>query len=106
MEVALQFVGDLLGSADDEVVEGALLEYGERHLGGPAEMVLSGGGRMVADVILVPLATVVVVTGQLVEHLALVDQMAEPEDEHAGPLLVDQQHAEGAVRLDDCLELA
>ena len=91
--------------ADGEVLERLLLEHVERDVGRVAEV---GGGQRVdvaGHVALVAVAAGVVVAGQLVEQVAVVDQLAELEHEHAGPLLVDEQHAEALELLGHRLEL-
>ena len=62
-------------------------------------------GGVVAHVVLVPVALVVVMARQLIEHLALVGQLTHLELEDAGPLTVDQEHDESLERFDHRLEL-
>jgi hypothetical protein len=89
------------------VVEAVLLPDVERHPGRVAQVLLDPGLE-VAGVVAAPvaLAPVALVAGQGVEALGVLDQLAEGEHEHAGPLAVDQQHADGLVLAQHRLELA
>jgi hypothetical protein len=62
-------------------------------------------GRVVAHMILLPVASIVVVARQLIETLALVDELTELEHEETGALPVGQQHREPLVLIDHPLEL-
>ena len=90
---------------DGEVVERPLLEHVEGHRRGVAEVRRGQGLDMAGDVTLVAVAPTVVVAGQLVEQIAVVDQLPQLEHQHAGPLAVDEQHPDALVLLGDRLEL-
>ena len=79
----------------------------EGDLGRVAEVLLGVGLEGVGVVAApVALAAGVVVAGQLLEQLGALDQLAELEHEHAGPLAVGEQHADGLVLAEHRLELA
>ena len=77
----------------------------ERDLGRPLDVLLSDHGGVIPQVVAVPVAMVVVVAGQLVEQLAAVVESPQLEDQHPGPLPVDQQHTESLIPLEHGLEL-
>ena len=77
VEHRLDRTGDGPGCADGEVLEGLVLEDLEGHVGGVAQM---GGGQgldVAPHVALVGVAPGVVVAGQLVEQIGVVDQLTE-----------------------------
>ena len=90
---------DLVGGADAEAPEAVVLVEPEGDLGRVAQVL---GGQLVGVVLeAVVLAAagvvdLVVVAGQRLEQLAVLDQLTELEHEHARPLPVDEQHAEAA----------
>ena len=67
---------------------------------------MSGDVDVVAHLILDPIALVVLMAGQLVEALALVDQLAQLEHEEPGPLAVSKQHGKALVLGENRLQLA
>ena len=85
MQLALQLTDQVLGRPENQVVEGLFLVEGERRLGGPAQVAGSGHRGVPGDVVLPPLAPVVVVAGQLVEVLLLLHQPPEARTGTAGP---------------------
>ena len=98
VQAALELGGDVVGRADDEVVEAAA--PGTRRTRRCAAWRRCWCGQPSTwcwTLVLRDRPVVVVVTGQLVEPLRALDQLAELEHEHAGPLPVGQQHAEALV---------
>ena len=82
------------------------LVHAEGRRRGPADVLAVAVldlGRAVAPGLLV---LVVDVPQQVVDQLGVVDQLPDLEHEHAGPLPVDQQHADRLVVVQSRLQLA
>ena len=95
------------GRADDEVLEPHSLVHVEGQLGGGLHVLVVLLGQLAALARLEALAAVVVaLAGQLVEPLAVLDELTELEHEHAGPLTIGEQHADALVLLEQRLQLA
>src|SRR5205823_8905812 len=103
--LTLELAGDVVGRADDEVVEAGVLVDIERDLRGAAQMLLGTSRGVVTHVILLPVAPVVVVAWKLVEAFALVDELTELEHEEPRALSIGQQDRETLVLVDHPLEL-
>jgi hypothetical protein len=107
VEVGFQLAGQLVGRGDGEVLERALVPHLEGDLGGVAQ-VLVGVGLEGVRVVAAPVALApgTGVPGDGLEQLGPVDQLAQLEDEHAGPLAVGQQDTDRLVLPQHRLELA
>jgi hypothetical protein len=98
--------GDVGWRADDEVVELPLLENVKRHLRRVAKVLvlhlvgLPGGPRLDED-----MSPDVLATGDLIEHLAAIDELAELEDQHAGSLAIGEKDAEALILIEHGFEL-
>jgi hypothetical protein len=105
VQIGLDLASQLCRRPDDEMGERMLLVHREGGLGGMAHVL----ARQVVDVMLDTatgqMAAGVVVTGQLLEELRMLDQLAELEDEDPRVLLVDQEHTDRLGVLQQELEL-
>jgi hypothetical protein len=107
VEVGLELAGQVVGCGDGEVLERPLGPHLEGDLGSVAE-VLAGVGLEGVRVVAAPVALApgAGVAGDGLEHLRPIDQLAQLEHEHAGPLAVGQEDSDGLVLAQDRLELA
>jgi hypothetical protein len=106
VQLPLEGTGDLVRRPDHEVVEPVVAEHLEGDVRRPAEVAVGGGRRLARHLVACQLAPVVVVAGQPVDQLGLLDQLVELEQEQPGPLAVGQQQGEPLPAREHRLQLA
>src|ERR1700676_1720324 len=104
MQLALELGDEFSRCGEDEMCEGSLLIQAKREVRGAPWVDL---GQRIGNIVgrLVTVPALIDSTGQLIEQLRAIQQLALLEHKHPGPLSVEDEHGEGRMIAENGLEL-